>query len=58
MDRIYVFHSLKNFQTLGLYSMMDLTEQKKLSSLGLFWDMDCDIDLIPIHNNLELDWCK
>jgi hypothetical protein len=20
--------------------------------------MDCGIDLIPIHVNLELDWCK
>jgi hypothetical protein len=20
--------------------------------------MDCDIDLIPIHINPELDWCK
>ncbi|PWZ24779.1 hypothetical protein Zm00014a_040092 [Zea mays] len=20
--------------------------------------MDCDMDLIPIHANTELDWCK
>jgi hypothetical protein len=26
--------------------------------LRLFWDMDCGIDLILIHTNLELDWCK
>jgi hypothetical protein len=26
MDRIHVFHSLKNSQTFGLYSMMGLTE--------------------------------
>jgi hypothetical protein len=29
-----------------------------LSRLGLFWDMDCDMYLIPIHANLMLDWCK
>jgi hypothetical protein len=28
MDRIHAFHSLKNSQTLGLYSVMGLTEQK------------------------------
>jgi hypothetical protein len=31
---------------------------KKLSRLEFFWYMDCDMDLIPIHANPELDWCK
>jgi hypothetical protein len=26
-----------------------------LSRLGLFWGMDCDINLILIHGNPELD---
>jgi hypothetical protein len=40
---------------------MDLTEYF-FSRLELFWGMNYDInydmDLIPIHTNLKLDWCK
>jgi hypothetical protein len=36
--------------------MMGLTEEKNLSSLIIFfWGIDCDMDLIPIHTNSELD---
>jgi hypothetical protein len=58
MDRIHVFHSLKNSQTLGLYIHEEFNRIKNLSSFGLFWSMDCDMDLITILGNLELHWCK
>jgi hypothetical protein len=37
---------------------MGLTELKIFSRLELFWGVDCGMDLISIHDNPELDWCK
>jgi hypothetical protein len=37
---------------------MGLIELKNLIMFGLFWNIDCDINLILIHTNLEIDRCK
>jgi hypothetical protein len=38
-----------------LESIMGLTEYRFLSRFGLFWGVDCGMDIVSIHANPELD---